>query len=91
MAGTIRAIRKRRLYGNLKDLSPIRAEVGEDEILLNDARRYAERVASADSEVQVHTLDGMPDVFPANVGVLHAADAALNQIASFLRGTDLRH
>jgi len=42
------------------------------------------------SEVQVYTWDGMPHVFPANVGVLHAADAALNQIASFLRGTDLR-
>jgi hypothetical protein len=24
-------------YGNLKDLSPIRVAVGEDEILLNDA------------------------------------------------------
>jgi epsilon-lactone hydrolase len=78
------------LYGNLKGLPPIRVDVGEDEILLDDARRYAAQVASANGEVQVHTWEGMPHVFPANVGVLHAADAALNQIASFLRGPDLR-
>jgi acetyl esterase/lipase len=77
-------------YGNLEGLPPIRVDVGEDEILLDDARRYAERVALADGEVQVHTWEGMPHVFPANVGVLHAADAALNDIASFLRGPDLR-
>jgi hypothetical protein len=32
----------------------------------------------------------MPHVFPANVGVLHAADAVLNHIALFLRGPDSR-
>jgi acetyl esterase/lipase len=78
------------LYGNLEGLPPIRVDVGEDEILLDDARRYAERVASADSEVQVHTWEGMPHVFPANVGVLDAADAALDHIALFLRGPELR-
>jgi acetyl esterase/lipase len=77
------------LYGDLKGLPPIRMDVGEDEILLDDARRYLERVAAADSEVQVHTWEGMPHVFPTNVGVLHAADAALENIASFLRGPEL--
>ena len=76
-------------YGNVKNLPPIRVDVGEDEILLDDGRRYAERVASADGEVQLHTWAGMPHVFPTNIGKLLAADAALNDIASFLRGTDL--
>jgi acetyl esterase/lipase len=78
------------LYGNLEGMPPIRVDVGEDEILLDDARRYAERVASADSEVEVHAWEGMPHVFPANVGVLHAGDEALNHIALFLRGHDTR-
>lgn len=76
------------LYGILKGLPPIRVDVGEDEILLDDSRRYAERVASAGGEIQLHTWAGMPHVFPSNVGVLHAADQALDDIASFLRGTE---
>jgi acetyl esterase/lipase len=77
-------------YGNLEGLPPIRVDVGEDEILLDDARRYAERVALVDGEVQIHTWEGMPHVFPTNVGVLHAADKALEHIASFLRGKEPR-
>jgi acetyl esterase/lipase len=76
------------LYGTLGGLPPIRVDVGEDEILLDDARRYAEGVASADGQVQLHIWEGMPHVFPANVGVLQAADVALDHIASFLRGAE---
>jgi epsilon-lactone hydrolase len=72
------------LYGNPRGLPPIRVDVGEDEILLDDARRYAAEVASAEGEVEVHTWEGMPHVFPANVGILQASDAALDYIASFL-------
>jgi hypothetical protein len=44
----------------------------------------------ANDEVQIHTWEGMPHVFPTNVGVLHAADKALEHIASFLRGKEPR-
>jgi epsilon-lactone hydrolase len=78
------------LYGNPEGLPPIRVDVGEDEILLDDARRYWEGAVSAGSEVQLHTWEGMPHVFPANVGALQAADAALDHIAAFLRSAEPR-
>jgi len=74
------------LFGKLGGLPPIRVDVGEEEILLDDARRYAGRVASEDGDVQLHIWEGMPHVFPANIGVLQAAGEALDQVASFLRG-----
>ena len=72
------------LYGNLTDLPPVQLHVGEDEILFDDARRYADNIATAHGVVQLHTWEGMPHVFPTNIGMLHAADVALDAIASFL-------
>jgi monoterpene epsilon-lactone hydrolase len=73
------------LYGNMVDLPPTQIHVGEDEILFDDARRYAERVADAEGTVQLHAWEGMPHVFATNVGVLQAAEAALDAIGEFLR------
>jgi epsilon-lactone hydrolase len=74
------------LFGELRGLPPIRVDVGADEILLDDSRRYADRVVSAGGELQLHIWDSMPHVFAVNVGVLQAAGEALDHIASFLRG-----
>jgi epsilon-lactone hydrolase len=74
------------LYANPKGLPPIRIDVGTDEILLDDSRRYAQHVASADGKIQFHIWEGMPHIFPTYIGVLLAADLAVAQIASFLRG-----
>src|SRR3989441_9693156 len=43
------------LYGDLRGLPPIRVHVGDDEVLLDDSRRYVERVVAAgvDAELQV--------------------------------------
>lgn len=73
------------LYGDLADLPPIQIHVGEDEILFDDARRYAEGVAAAGGKVQLHAWEGMPHVFATNIGVLQAAETALEEIDSFLR------
>jgi monoterpene epsilon-lactone hydrolase len=72
------------LYGNVTGLPPIQLHVGEDEILFDDARRYAEAVVAAYGALQFHTWEGMLHVFPTNIGVLQAADAALDVIAAFL-------
>jgi acetyl esterase/lipase len=34
------------LYGNLSGLPPIRVHVGDDEVLLDDSRRYIERASA---------------------------------------------
>ena len=50
--------------------------VGEDEILLDDARRYAERLDAAGSAGELHVWKGMVHVFPANLALLRAAREA---------------
>ena len=73
------------LYGDLAGLPPLRMHVGEDEVLIDDSLRYGERLESAGGTVQVHTWEGMIDVFPSNVAFLHDAKEALDDIGDFLR------
>jgi len=61
--------------------------VGEDEILLDDARRYAERLAASGGEVQLHIWEGMTHVFPSSVGTLAASAMALGDLGAFLNFT----
>lgn len=73
------------LYGKLSRLPPVLLHVGEDEILLEDSIRYAERFAAAGGDVTLNIWEGMPHVFLSNVGVLSAATAALDDVGEFLR------
>jgi alpha/beta hydrolase fold len=74
------------LYGDLAGLPPVLLHVGEDEILLDDARRYADLVAKSGSAAELHVWQGMVHVFPANLALLRAAVEALDVAAEFLRG-----
>jgi epsilon-lactone hydrolase len=73
------------LYGEQVGLPPVLLHVGEDEILLDDARRYADLSAKSGSTVELHVWQGMVHVFPANVALLHAAREALDLAGDFLR------
>ena len=73
------------LHGEMTNLPPIMLHVGEDEILLDDSRRYANAVRNAGRIVEIHVWQGMVHVFPANVSLLHAARSALDLIGNFLR------
>ena len=42
------------LYGELTSLPPVLLHVGEDEILLDDARRYADLLAKSASPAELH-------------------------------------
>lgn len=72
------------LYGDLADLPPTMIHVGEDEILLDDARRYAERLGAAGSAGELHIWKGMVHVFPANLALLRAAREATDSVGAFL-------
>jgi acetyl esterase/lipase len=72
------------LYGELTGLPPVMFHVGEDEILLDDSRRFANRIEAAGGDAQLHIWEGMTHVFPSNVA-LHAAKDALDEIGAFLR------
>jgi monoterpene epsilon-lactone hydrolase len=72
------------LYGRLAGLPPVQLHVGTSEILLDDARRYAERARAAGVDATAHVWEGMPHVFPASVGALHAAERSLEEMAAFI-------
>jgi epsilon-lactone hydrolase len=61
------------LYGDLTHLPPVLLHVGEDEILLDDSRRYADRAAQPGSPAELHEWQGMVHVFPANLALLRRA------------------
>jgi len=72
------------LYGDLAGLPPIRLHVGEDEVLLDDSRRYAQRVVAAGGVAELHIWEGMTHVFPSSVGTFAASDMALENLGAFL-------
>jgi monoterpene epsilon-lactone hydrolase len=73
------------LYGDLAGLPPVLLHVGEDEILLDDARRYARLLAESGRAAELHVWQGMVHVFPSNLSLLKAAREALDLVGEFLR------
>jgi acetyl esterase/lipase len=73
------------LYGDLAGMPPVLLHVGEDEVLLDDARRYADVLTDAGSSAALHVWQGMTHVFPANLSLLLAAREALDIAGEFLR------
>lgn len=73
------------LRGDLAGLPPVLLHVGEDEILLDDARRYADYLSQAGGSAELHVWQGMVHVFPANLAMLRAAREALDLLGDFLR------
>jgi acetyl esterase/lipase len=74
------------LFGNLAGLPPLQLHVGNDEVLRDDAVRYADRARAASVAADLHVWEGMPHVFLSNVGTLEAATRALDIASAFLRG-----
>lgn len=63
------------LYADLSGLPPIRVHVGDDEVLLDDSRRFVERAAAAGVDAKLDLWMGMPHGFVTNVGGFKAAQA----------------
>jgi epsilon-lactone hydrolase len=74
------------LYGPLpRALPPIRIDVGEDEVLLDDSLRYAQRLHDANLNVAIHVWSGTPHVLQSALGRLSVAEISLDEIGAFLR------
>jgi monoterpene epsilon-lactone hydrolase len=71
-------------YGDLAGRPPVQINVGDAEVLLDDARQYVERAVRAGVDVALHVWEGMPHVLESNVGKLAASDEALALIGAFL-------
>jgi acetyl esterase/lipase len=65
-------------------LPPIRAHVGDDEVLLDDSRRFVERAVAGGVDPKRDAWMGMPLGFVTNVGGLNAATQALEASGAFL-------
>jgi epsilon-lactone hydrolase len=72
------------LYGDLSGLPPIRVLVGDDEVLLDDSRRYVERAVAAGVDAKLDVWMGMPHGFVTGVGKFNAATQAFSAVGAFL-------
>ena len=65
-------------------LPPIRVHVGEDEVLLDDSRRFVEHAVAAGVDAELDVWEGMVHGFLGGIGRLAASTEALDLIGSFL-------
>ena len=72
------------LLADLAGLPPVRVLVGEDEVLLDDSRRFVERAVAAGMDAELHVWEGMVHGFLGGVGRFSASAEALEIIGSFL-------
>jgi acetyl esterase/lipase len=66
-------------------LPPLLIQVGTDERLLDDSKRYAASARARGNPVQLEIWEGMHHVFQAQTDVLESSNAALDRVARFLR------
>jgi acetyl esterase/lipase len=80
-----RDMRASPLYDIPKALPPLAIQVGTDELLLDDARRYAFAAAAQGGEVQLDIYEGLHHVFQRSVMELQGARNALDAAAIFMK------
>jgi monoterpene epsilon-lactone hydrolase len=73
------------LYGDLTGLPPILIQVGTDEILLDDSRRFAERAGRMGVSVRLDIWDEMIHVWHAYSRFVPEARKAIAAIGEFLK------
>ncbi|MCX7680075.1 MAG: alpha/beta hydrolase [Spirochaetes bacterium] len=73
------------LFGNFKKLPPLLFHVGECEILLDDARRAAEKAKESGVETEIAIWPGMIHVFHYLSPLLKEATKAIEDIGQFVR------
>lgn len=74
------------LFADLRGLPPLLIHVGDDEILLSDSTRLAERARAADVPVEIEVWPELWHVFHLFAPALPDAVSALANIAAFTRG-----
>ncbi|WP_109488500.1 alpha/beta hydrolase [Occallatibacter savannae] len=72
------------LYAIPDHLPPLAIQVGSDELLLDDSRRYAKLAAKIGGIVALDIFMGMHHVFQRDAGSIETADFALDLTAQFI-------
>lgn len=73
------------LFGDMTGLPPILIQVGDDETLLDDSVRFAEKAENAGVEVTLKVWKGMFHCFPLLAPMFPEATEALNESCQFIR------
>ena len=73
------------LYAELAGLPPLFVQVGDDEVLLDDATRIARRAEAASVEVTLEVWEGMWHVFQQTAARVPEAREAVQRIAEFVK------
>jgi monoterpene epsilon-lactone hydrolase len=72
------------IFADLSGLPPLIIQAGSHEVLLDDAVRLARQAATADVEVTLDVIPGVPHVFQAYSPLLDEAAAALDRAGQLL-------
>jgi epsilon-lactone hydrolase len=72
------------LFGIPPDMPPVLIQVGTDEVLLDDAVRYARMASLAGNDIELEIWEGMHHVFQLNIAELATARHALSRASDFL-------
>jgi len=72
------------LFGDFSKLPPILIQVGTDEVLLDDSRRIAEKIATSGTSVELQIWPRMMHVFQALTYFFPDAKKAISEIGRFV-------
>ena len=73
------------LYGDLHGLPPILIQVGDHEILLDDARSFAEKAKVAGVDITLHVWEGMVHCFPLLAPMFREASQAWEETIAYIQ------
>lgn len=73
------------LYGDFRGLPPLLIVVSEDETLLDDTLRVADRASAHGVDVTLRTACGVPHAWPYYQGIIPEAQEAALTIVAFMR------
>jgi acetyl esterase/lipase len=72
------------LFGIPPDMPPVLIQVGTDEVLMDDAIRYAKMASMVGNDVELEISEGMHHVCQLNIAELATARHALSRASKFL-------
>lgn len=74
------------VFANVAGLPPMLIQVGDDEILLSDSTRFAEKLEAAGGEVELEIWPHMWHVFQMFIGKMPEARAAVRKMSKYIKG-----
>lgn len=74
------------VFANVSGLPPFLIQVGDDEILLSDSTRFADKLREAGVDVELEVFPGMWHVFQLFVGKMPESRAAIAKVGAYISG-----